>query len=90
MREAYEKVARNEIGRFGIVQEILRKSTDFLRRVIVGRSHLVACLPALQQFSIGGRHPVVSRGHGVGNNRKKPSSWCCAVYGGKYECRAPN
>ena len=32
--EAYEKVARDDIGRLGSVQEILRKSTNFLRRVI--------------------------------------------------------
>ena len=52
---AYEKVAKDEIGRFGIVQEILRKSTDFLRRIIApsrwnGRSHFVVCLSTLQQF----------------------------------------
>ena len=46
IREAYEKVAREEIGRLGIVREILRKSTDFLRRII------------LQQFSFGGLHLV--------------------------------
>ena len=34
IREAYEKVARDEIRRMGVVQEILRKSTDILRRVI--------------------------------------------------------
>ena len=34
IREACEKVAKNEIGRLGIVQEIQRKSTDFLRRVM--------------------------------------------------------
>ena len=34
IRETHEKVASDEIGRLGIVQEILRKSSDFLRRVI--------------------------------------------------------
>ena len=34
IREAYEKVAQDEIGRLGIVQEILRKNTTFLRRII--------------------------------------------------------
>ena len=29
-----KKVAKDEVGRLGIVQEILRKNTDFLRRVI--------------------------------------------------------
>ena len=34
IREANEKVAREEVGRLGLVQEILRKSTDFSRRII--------------------------------------------------------
>ena len=34
IREACEKVAKDEIGRLGTVQEILGKSTDFLRRII--------------------------------------------------------
>ena len=34
IREACEKVATDGIGRLAIVQEILRKSTDVLRRVI--------------------------------------------------------
>ena len=33
-REAYQKLAKEEIGLLGIVQENLRKSTDFLRRII--------------------------------------------------------
>ena len=57
IREACEKVAK--IGRLDIVQEILRKSTEFLRRGHCasrwnGRSHCVVRLPASQQFSIGG------------------------------------
>ena len=38
-REAYEKVTKKEVGHLGIVQDILRKSTNFLRRIIapVGR-----------------------------------------------------
>ena len=46
-------MANDEIGRFAIVQEIQRKSTDFVRRVIAPAS-----LPALQQFPFGGRHLV--------------------------------
>ena len=34
VREACEKVAREEVGRLGIVQEILTNSTDFLTRII--------------------------------------------------------
>ena len=62
IREAHEKVAKDEIGRFGIVQEIQRKSTEFLRRIIApvwnGRSHFVVWLPTLQQFPLGGPHLV--------------------------------
>ena len=34
LQGAYEKVAMDDIGRLGTAQEILRKSTDFLRRII--------------------------------------------------------
>ena len=41
----------------------------------------------LWRITFGG----VSAGHGDGNNRKKEHcSWWFAVYGGKYEWRAPN
>ena len=53
LREACEKVSQEEIGRLGIVQEILRKSTDFLRRISAPEN-----LPALQQFPLGGLHLV--------------------------------
>ena len=45
-KEASDKVASEDVGRLGITQDILRKSTDFLRRR-KGRSYLVVCLPAL-------------------------------------------
>ena len=34
VRQAHEKVVKEEAGRLGIVREILRKSTGFLRRSI--------------------------------------------------------
>ena len=34
IREAFEKVAKDEAGRLDIVHGIMLKSTDFLRRVI--------------------------------------------------------
>ena len=34
IREACGKVAKEEVGRVGIVQEIFRKSMNFLRRII--------------------------------------------------------
>ena len=55
IREAYEKVAMDDIGRSGIAQEILRKSTDCLRRIIapvdgMGGVTLSHILPASQLF----------------------------------------
>ena len=66
-RKAYEKVAKAEIGRIGIVQEILKKSTDFLRRVIapidgMGEVALSYVCPHCNQFSLGGPHLVGNDG----------------------------
>ena len=79
IREAHEKVAKDEIGRLGIVQEILKKSTDFFaagHRASRwnGRCHLVVCLPALKQFSFGGLQSAGIDGDTEAN----------------YEWRAPN
>ena len=57
-REAHEKVAMDDFGRLGIAQEILRKSTDFLRRIIapvdgMGGVTFVVCWPALHPFPVG-------------------------------------
>ena len=96
IREAYKKVARDEVGRLGIVQEILRKSTDFLRRIIGpvgGRGGVTLSYICPHGNSFPLEHYIwwVSIGHGDGNNRKKRHcSWWCAVCGGKYEWRAPN
>ena len=91
IREAYEKVAKDEFGRLGIVQEILRKSTDFLRRVIepvdgMGGVTLSNVCPHCDSFPLEDYIWWVSTGHGDGNNRKKKHcNWWCAACGGKYE-----
>ena len=78
------------------VQEILRKSTDFLRRLsalvdAIGGVTFAVCLPTLQQFSLEDYIWWVSTGHGDGNNRKKKHrNWWCAACGGHYDWRAPN
>ena len=56
-REAYEKVTKDEIGLFGISQEILRKRTDFLLRVIapvggMGGVTLSCVFPHCNSFSL--------------------------------------
>ena len=52
-------MVKEEAGRLGIALEILRKRTDFLRRIMApvggrGRGTLSVHLPALQQFFFGG------------------------------------
>ena len=89
-----KKVARDEIGRMGIVQEILRKSTDFLRRVIapaggMGGVTLSCICPHCNNFPLEDYIWCVLTGHGD-NRNKKHCSWWCAVCGGRYEWRAPN
>ena len=92
-----------KIGEVGIVREILRKSTVFLRRVSAPVGGMGGVIPSYvwphcNSFSVGGLHLVgidgtrrVSTGHGDGSHRKKMHcSWWCAVCGGKYEWRAPN
>ena len=89
IREAYE-----EVDAWGLVQEILRKSTDFLSRVIAPMeweeslcrmfAHIATVFP-LEDYTWW-----VSTGHGDGNSRKKRHcSWWCAARGGQHEWRAP-
>ena len=93
IREAYDKVAKDEIGRFGIVQEILRKSTDFLRRIIApvggkGGVTLSYVCPHCNSFTLEDYIWWVSTGHGDDNNRKKKRcNWLCAACGGQYESK---
>ena len=69
------------IGRLGIAQEILTKSTVTLSYVCPHCS----CLP-LDDYMWW-----VSTEHGDDNNRKmKYCNWWCAACGGQYEWRAPN
>ena len=91
IREAYEKVAREDIGRWGIVQEISRKSTDSLRRIIApvgGRGGVTLSFfcPHCNSFPLEDYIWWVSTGHEDSNNRKKRHcSWRCAVCRGKYD-----
>ena len=85
-----------DIGRLGIAQEILRKSKDFLRRIIapvdgMGGVTLSYVCPNCNCFPLDDYIWWVSTGHGDGNNRKKKHcNWWCAACGGQYEWRAPN
>ena len=78
IREGCEKVAKDEIGRLGIVQKILGKSTDFLRRIIApvgGGVTLSHICPHCNSFPLEEYIWWVSTGHGDGN--KKNMKHCC-------------
>ena len=58
IREAFEKVAKDEAGKLSIVPRMMLKSTDYLRRIIgpagrARRCHVVISVPAMQPFSPG-------------------------------------
>ena len=95
VQEACERVAMGGIGRLGIAQEIPRKSTDFLRRIIapvdgMGEVTLSYVCPHCSCFPSDDHIWWVSSGHGDGNNRKKKHcNWWCAACGGQHEWRAP-
>ena len=78
-----------EVGRLGIVQEILRKSTDFLRRIIApvggrGGVTLSYICPHCNSFPLEDKIWWVSTDMETTERRR------CAVCGGKYERSAPN
>ena len=53
IKEAFELVARDEAEKMSIVQEIMLRNTDCLRRIRTRRSHNVISAPKLQQFPSG-------------------------------------
>ena len=87
IRETYEKVAADEIGGLEIVKEMLRKSTDFLRRIIapvdgMGGVTLSFVCPRCNCFTLEDYIWWVSSGHGDRSNRKKKHcNWWCAACG---------
>ena len=92
MKECYNEVAQEDDDRQGIVQYILRKNTDFLKRIIVpvegqgGVGSLLSCVcPHCHRFPLEDFIWCVSSGRG-----KKQCNWCCAACGGQYNCKAPN
>ena len=63
LRECYSEVEHDDEERKDIVQQMLQKSTDFLRQIIVplkgqGGGHIVVCVPLLSSVSVGRLHLV--------------------------------
>ena len=84
-------MAREEVGRLGIVQVWTFFEADHWASRWKWKSHLVENLPTLEQFPLGGPHLVViDRTRSSNNRKKKHCSWRCAVCGGKYDWSAPN
>ena len=85
LQEAYDKVASEDIDRLSIGQEILKKSTDFLRRIIapvdgMGGATLSYVCPHCNWFPLEDYIWWVSSGH-----RKKQCSRWFAACGGQYD-----
>ena len=76
IRQSYEKVEKQEVGRLGIVQETLWKSVDFLRRIIApvggrGAVTLSYICPHCNSFPLEDGIWWVSTGHGDSHKKKR-------------------
>ena len=87
-----------DIGRLGIAQEVLRKSTDFLRRIIaqvdgMGGVTLSYVCPHCNCFSMKDYIWWDSTGHGDRPQQKKKSAACGGQHdgerGGTDRCSTP-
>ena len=90
VEEASDKVASDDVGRLSIAQDILRKSTDFLKRITapasgVGSVTLSHVCPYCNCLPLEDYTRSVSSGHGDGSNRLKKQ---CSL-AGQYDWRAP-
>ena len=87
IKEAFDLVAQDEERKVSIVQEIMFKSTDYLRRIIApvggqaGVTMSYLC-PNCNSFPLEDYVWCVSAG--------KTTEWWCAICGEKYDWREPN
>ena len=91
-RRATMRCHSEDKDRKRIVQQILQKSTDFLRRINVpvrgaGRSHIVVRVPSLPPLAAC-RSP---RSKGDSSKKgKQPCDWRCTACSGQYNQKDPN
>ena len=87
VREGDHEVEPEDEDRQSIVQDILRKSTDFLMRIIVPVEGVTLSYvsPHCHRFPLEDHTWWFSSKHG-----KKPCNWWCAACGGQYKWKAPN
>ena len=88
IKDAFKLVAQDEAEKMSIVQEIMLRSMEYLRRIIapVGRQECVTMsflCSNCNSFPLQDYVWWVSAG-------KKYTSWWCAICGEKYDWRQPN
>ena len=86
--ECHDEVEAEDDGRSSVAQDVLRKSTDFSRRITApnggaGGATLSYVCPHCHCFPLEDHIWWVSAGHW-----KKPCSWWCAACAGQYDCKA--
>ena len=79
IEEAFEQVAQDEARKMSIVQEIIIRSTDYIRRIIApvggqGGVTMSYLCPHCNSFTLGRLHLVCFR-------REKHTTWLCAICG---------
>ena len=96
VKECHE-IEPQDVGRLGIAQDILRKSMDFLKRIIAPIGGVEVSLVLSYVCSHCHCFPLeddilwVSSGHCDSNNmKKKQCNWWCAACGGQCGWRVPS
>ena len=87
IKEAFDLVAQDEARKVSVVQEIMFKSTDYLRRIIApvggqGGVTMSYLCPNCNSFPLEDYVWWVSG--------EKHTNWWCAICGEKYYWRQPN
>ena len=88
IQEAFENAAKDETRKLGTVQEVMLRSTDYLRRIIAlaggqGGVTMSYLCPHCNSFPMEDYVWWVSAG-------KKHTSWWCAICGEQYDWKQPN
>ena len=87
IKEAFDLVAKDEAENMSIVQEIMLRSTDYLRRIVApvggqGGVTMSYLCPHCNSFT---REDYVREVSG-----RKSTKWWCAICGEKYDWKQPN
>ena len=89
VKEAFEQVTKDEAKKFSIVQKIMIRRTDYLRRIIApagGQGGVTMSYLCLRYDSF----PLEDYVWWVSGGGKGRNSWWCAICGEKYDWKQPN